>query len=171
MGKKKDREFDIEEELDSVTPEFAAKHPAWLRLKDQLQWYDGKSRRCQRWYKRLKIAQVALAATIPAMSLLPPVYIRWSTSAAGVLIAIFEAIQQMNQYSTLWISYRSTAEHLKHEQFLFLSAAGPYRNLSESDRLVQLSERVEEHVSTEHANWFSESQQHAASTPRKDATK
>jgi len=46
---------------------------------------------------------------------------------------------------------------LKHEKFLFLSAAGPYRDLTDETRLVKLAERVEERVSIEHANWFSES--------------
>jgi len=49
--------------------------------------------------------------------------------------------------------YRSTAERLKHEKYLFLSAAGPYKGLSETDRLIALAERVEELVSAEHANW------------------
>jgi hypothetical protein len=61
----------------------------------------------------------------------------------GVAIALIEAIQQINQYSTLWVTYRSTAERLKHEKYLFLSAAGPYRELTDSEMLVQLAERVE----------------------------
>jgi len=47
---------------------------------------------------------------------------------------------------------------VKHEKYLFLSAAGPYRGLPEPERLIHLAERVEEHVSTEHANWFNETQ-------------
>ena len=115
-----------------------------------------KSQHSQRWYKRLKIAQVSLAVLIPATSLLPGDSAKWAASIAGILIAVLEAVQQMNQYSTLWVTYRATAERLKHEKYLFLSAAGPYKNLSEPDRLIALAERVEEHVSTEHANWFNE---------------
>jgi hypothetical protein len=131
-------------------------HPAWFRLIDQRNWYDKKSQHCQRWYKRLKLTQVTLAVLIPATSLLPPECAKWAASIAGILIAVLEAAQQMNQYSTLWVTYRATAERLKHEQYLFLSSAGPYKSLSEVDRLVALAERVEEHVSTEHANWFNE---------------
>ena len=132
------------------------KHPAWARLEDQLRWYDSKSVYCQRWYKGLKLFQISLAVCIPLASLLEPQLLRVTTSIAGVVIAVLEGVQHMNQYSTLWVSYRSTAEHLKHEKFLFLSAAGPYKGLSEPERLVTLAERVEEHVSTEHANWFNE---------------
>lgn len=131
-------------------------HPAWFRLIDQRNWYDNKSQHCQHWYKRLKFAQVTLAALIPATSLLPADCAKWAASVAGILIAVLEAAQQMNQYSTLWVTYRATAECLKHEQYLFLSNAGPYKGLTETDRLIALAERVEEHVSTEHANWFNE---------------
>lgn len=144
-------------------PEFAASHPAWRRLEGQLQWYDNKSQHCQRWYKWLKLGQVALAVLIPVMSLLPSGLPKWSMAISGTLIALLEAVQQMNQYSTLWVTYRSTAERLKHEKFLFLSAAGPYRSLPEPERLIQLAERVEEHVSTEHANWFNETRRVAGS--------
>lgn len=150
-------------------PAFANAHPAWFRLESQATWYDDKSQHSQRWYKRLKIAQVSLAVLIPATSLLPADGAKWAASIAGILIAVLEAVQQMNQYSTLWVTYRATAERLKHEKYLFLSAAGPYKSLSEPDRLIALAERVEEHVSTEHANWFNETRRVA--TPAKPEAK
>jgi hypothetical protein len=142
-------------------PESVEPHPAWFRLVDQLNWYDRKSQNAQGWYKRLKIAQVTSAVLIPATSLLPADCAKWAAAGLGVLIAVLEAVQQMNQYSTLWFSYRATAERLKHEKYLFLSAAGPYKGLAEPERLVALAERVEEHVSTEHANWFNETRRAA----------
>jgi hypothetical protein len=148
-------------------PESVKAHPAWFRLVDQRNWYDRKSRHCHRWYKLLKVAQVSLAVLIPVTSLLPDACAKWAASIAGVLIAVLETVQQMNQYSTLWIDYRATAERLKHEQYLFLSSAGPYKGLSETDRMVALAERVEEHVSTEHANWFNEARR--ATTAQKSA--
>jgi hypothetical protein len=135
---------------------FDATHPAWIRLEDQIQWYDTKSIHSQFMYKWLKVTQVSLALLVPVMSLLPNEIVRWATALSGVAIALLEGVQQMNQYSTLWVSYRSTAERLKHEKFLFLSHAGPYRGLIGDDLPVQLAERVEEHVSSEHANWFKE---------------
>lgn len=145
-----------EQDGEPPTPAFATGHAGWHRLQNQLDWYDRKSQHCQRWYKRLKIAQVALAVLIPTTTLLPGDAPKWASSIAGCLIAVLEAIQQINQYSTLWVTYRSTAERLKHEKYLFLSAAGPYKGLPEPDRLVALAERIEEHVSAEHANWISD---------------
>lgn len=149
------------EKKEPSVPEWAASHPAWLRLVDQLSWYDSKSIHCQRWYKGLMFSQIVLAVSIPITSHLDPTVSKWLTSIAGGLIAILEGVQHINQYSTLWFTYRATAERLKHEKFLFLSGAGPYKGLPETERLIMLAERVEEHVSTEHANWFNETRQAA----------
>ncbi len=146
-----------DENMNSLpVPEWAVDKPAWLRLEDQLAWYDSKSTHCQRWYKRLKFIQIALAVGIPVASHLEPSVAKWVTSIAGALIAVLESVQHMNQYSTLWVMYRSTTERLKHEKFLSLSSAGPYTDLLDAERLIVLAERVEEHVSSEHANWFNE---------------
>jgi hypothetical protein len=150
-------------------PDWVVNHPAWVRLEDQLEWYDSTSNRCQKWYKWLKFTQVALAVLIPVVSLLEPPYAQWVASIAGALIAILEGVQHMNQYSTLWVTYRSTAEYLKHEKFLFLSGAGPYRGLSNDDRLVKLSEQVEERVSAEHANWFNETRRLSSGAKKEGA--
>jgi hypothetical protein len=131
-------------------------------LENQLRWYDSKCQHSQRWYKRLKIAQVTLAVLIPATSLLPAECAQWAAAIGGILIAVLEAIQQMNQYSTLWVTYRATAERLEHEKYLFLSAAGPYKGMAEPERLVALAERVEERISTEHADWSNETRRAAA---------
>lgn len=146
----------VEKKADFLVPDWAVSHPAWARLEDQLGWYDRKSTHCQNWYKGLKFVQISLAVLIPLLSHLDPACAKWATSIAGALIAVLEGVQHMNQYSTLWVTYRATAERLKHEKFLFLSGAGPYKGQPEAERLIALAERVEEHVSTEHANWFNE---------------
>lgn len=151
-----------ENRQEAPVPDGVKNHPAWARLEDQLAWYDDKSQSNQCWYKRLRVLQVVLAVAIPVASHAEPEIAKWLTSIAGALIAILEGIQHLNQHATLWVTYRSTAERLKHEKYLFLSAAGPYKGLNETDRLTALAERVEEHVSTEHANWFNETQRAAS---------
>lgn len=149
----------IEEKLEAVIPEQAKAHPAWLRLEDQLAWYDAASGRNQSWYKRLRVTQVVLATAIPLISLIPQAWTRWASAVFGGAIAVLEAVQQLNHFGTLWIEYRSTAEHLKHEKFLFLSESGPYRDLDKQDAFRLLAERVEERVSTEHARWVRASEE------------
>jgi len=36
-------------------------NPAFERLEDQLSWYDNKSMENQKWYKRLKVAEIIAA--------------------------------------------------------------------------------------------------------------
>lgn len=122
---------------------------AAARLEDQIAWYDGKSRHNQRWFKRLKVCQIVLAAAIPvavAAKAKP-----WLMAVAGALIVVLEGLQQLYQYQQNWGAYRSTCERLKHEKFLYRAAAGPYANAARPGAL--LAERVEGLVSQEHAAW------------------
>ena len=141
---------------DAKEPEAYVEHPAWQRLEDQLSWYDNKSVRYQNYYKRFHVLQVIVALLIPLISFSDLTYTKWLTASAGALIAILEAVQQINRYSELWVTYRATAERLKRDKYLFLSAAGPFKNLEESDRLLLLAERVEEDILTEHTDWIDE---------------
>ncbi|MBX9893828.1 MAG: DUF4231 domain-containing protein [Nitrosomonas sp.] len=151
-------------------PEPVKTHPAWQRLEEQRKWYASKSASCKNWYRGLRIAQVACAVTIPVFNLFDsPDIAKWLTALSGAAIAILAGIEQINQYSTLWTAYRSTAERLKHEKFLFLSAAGPYRGQEESERLILLAERIEEQISTEHAKWINETNRVAAQDKNKNS--
>lgn len=134
-------------------PDDVASHPAWNRLSEQLEWYDTKSVKCQKRYKYIKVVQTVTAVSIPVVSQIPYDFAKWVTACAGAAIALLETLQQMNQYSTLWVIYRSTAERLKHEKYIFVSGAGQYKGLELNERLEILADRVEEHVSTEHAKW------------------
>ncbi|GGX89839.1 hypothetical protein GCM10007160_16550 [Litchfieldella qijiaojingensis] len=141
---------------DGIAPDADAalrQRAEWRRLEEQLAWYSRRSGHCQRWHKGLRIVQVIFAASIPVISLADVPLARWLTASLGALIAVLEAVEQINQFGPLWIQYRSTAEHLKHEKYLFLAGAGPYRDIERAEALRLLAERVEEHVSREHARW------------------
>lgn len=132
-----------------IPGEAGERGPAWERLEDQLSWYEGKSRNHQTWYQSLKVAQIVIAAAIPAA-----VAAGASAAAAGVLgavIVVLEGLQQLFQFQQNWISYRSTAEALKHEKFLYLASAGPYREADWPE--ATLAERVEGLVSQETVAW------------------
>ena len=77
--------------------------------------------------------------------------------AAGALIVVLEGLQQLQQYQQRWTIYRSTAERLKHEKYLFLARAGPYAGAERPEAM--LAERVEGLVSQEHAAWASEQEE------------
>jgi len=71
----------------------------------------------------------------------------------GGLVVLVEAILHLNQYQQNWITYRSTAEALKHEKFLYLASAAHYATAP--DPRTMLAERVEGLVSREHSKWVS----------------
>jgi hypothetical protein len=122
--------------------------PAWDRLVDQLDWYDRKSSDAQRAFKRVKVTELIIAAAIPVMAGTSASQI--ITAALGGAVVLLEAVQQLYQWQTNWVQYRSTAEALKHEKFLYLAAAGPYAT---GDRRRLLAERLEGLISQEHAKW------------------
>jgi hypothetical protein len=129
-----------------------AADPTLSRLEDQLRWYSEKSAYCRRWYMRLRVASLVAAATIPLTSTIGSV--PYVTGILGVVIVVIEGIQQLNNFHEHWIQFRTTAENLKHEKYLFLAGAGPYRDAK--DARLLLAERVEERISTEEEAWRSD---------------
>ena len=131
-------------------PFYGAGDPTWERLEDQISWYDRKSGDNQRYYKWLKLLEIAIAAALPVVAAVhSPV---WVTGGLAAVIVVLEGAQHLYQFQEHWINYRSTAEALKHERFLYLAEAGPY---AEGDRHTQLAERLEGLTSQEHAKWTS----------------
>jgi hypothetical protein len=127
----------------------AALEATLTRLEDQLNWYDQKSQDNQRLHKVSNIAQIVVAAAIPVLAWITPV---WVVAVLGALIAAFKGLESAYQWEYNWINYRSTAERLKHEKFLFEANAGPYADDPNAQRV--LAERVEGIVSHEHAAWI-----------------
>jgi hypothetical protein len=125
--------------------------PTIDRLEDQITWYDSRSNRNQQLFKVLKLVVIAAAAVIPFLAGIGTS--AWMTGGLGVVIAVVEGLQQLNQYHANWIAYRSTSEALKHEKFLYLGKAGPYAAAADPHAL--LAERIESLVSQEHAKWAS----------------
>lgn len=134
--------------------------PAWERLEDQLAWYDRKSVAAQQAYKRVKLSQLVVGAAVPVAAGLQISAAITATLAAFVVVA--EGVQQLYQWQTNWVLYRSTAEVLKHEKYLYLAAAGPY---STNDRHRVLAERIEGLVSQEHAKWTEARQKDSQTSP------
>ena len=146
----------------------ASDNPTMIRLEDQIRWYDRKSMKNQRWFKRLKVTQIGAAAIIPFAAGFKDNFLSLDTAIVtgvlGVLIVVLEGLQSLSQYQHNWITYRSTCEELKHERYLWEAKAGPYLKAENPDAL--LAERVESLISREHAKWIPAVDK-AAKEPRK----
>ena len=119
------------------------------RLDDQLRYYDKAAVRTQRNLKILKTLTFVFAGLVPVTAAFDmPVVV---PAVLGFAVLVAEGLLQLNQYEQLWMTYRSTAEALKHEKFLFLALAGDYADAENPRRL--LAERVEGLVLQEHSRW------------------
>lgn len=126
-------------------------NPTLQRLDEQIAWYDTKSRECQLRYKGLKAVVIIGAAAIPVIAAFDvPVYV---AGILGGIVVVVEGLLQAYQYHKNWITYRSTAESLKHEKYLYLARADAYAYSKKPLRL--LAERIEGLISQEHARWIS----------------
>jgi len=138
--------------LDTNSPK-SPEEVTLLRLQDQLNWYSARSSQNKSWFQGLKMLTIVSAALIPVIVTSHVRYGSEVSAGLGVLIAIVEGLQQLKQYHGNWISYRATAEALKHEQFLYLAKAGPY--ISADHPQSMLAERVESLITQEEGKWVS----------------
>lgn len=123
------------------------------RLDNQINWYSSKSSEAQSWYKRLKFADNLLALLIVPISYYSDScwWFKYAGIVAGILIALSNFFQSMNKYHENWIQYRSTAEILKHERYLYLTRSGGYAN--SPNAFNELVERCESIISSENIDW------------------
>lgn len=125
------------------------------RVEDQIRWYDRKSQSNQRWFKRLRVAEVVCAASIPFLSGYIHVYqdeITVVVGGLGLVVACIAGLLGLYQFQENWIEYRTTCESLKKEKYLFLTCSDPYDCEGEK-RLQLLVYRVETLISKENTNW------------------
>lgn len=124
------------------------------RLNDQIDWYSNKSQWNQKWFKRLRILEITLAAAIPVLSinLNNSAIIKYITASISAGITIIISIQSLYNFHEYWIEYRMVAETLKHEKYLYETTTGIY-NSGQTTKLNLLIERVESIISHENINW------------------
>ena len=119
------------------------------RLNDQLGWYDRRAKDHQRWYQRLKVAQIVTAAAIPVVAAFGG-----GADVAGLLgalVVVVEGLQQLFQFQQNWLRYRSAAQALEAEKHLYLASAGPYARARRPALLF--AERLEGLLSSEVSAW------------------
>ena len=137
------------------------------RVDDQICWYDNKSQRSQRWFKRLRAIEIIAAGAIPLFAGFGG-GATWSVIVVGVLGAagaIFASLLSLNQFQENWIEYRTTCESLKHEEYLFLTNAEPY---NEEDPFGLFVQRIESLISKENSTWSQYTRSDAeSSNPKK----
>src|SRR6185436_10149479 len=69
----------------------------------------------------------------------------------GIIVAAIAGLITLIKFQENWIEYRSVAESLKFEKFLFLSKAGPYKDVPDAYPLFV--ERFESLISSSTKKW------------------
>lgn len=121
------------------------------RLEDQIAWYSKRAKRSQWRFKVVKLAELALAASLPVWAVFGLGWGTQATAVTGMLIVVLQGFEQLFQDQQNWITYRSTCEQLKHEKYLFHAGAGPYASATQPVR--RLADRIEGLISQEHSKW------------------
>jgi len=122
------------------------------RVDDQIDWYDGKSQSAQKHFRWLRRAEILCAAAIPFLAGFSGRHasIPVAVGLLGSVIVVLAAFQSLGQHHENWIEYRTTCESLKHEKYLFLTAARPYDT---DDPFPRFVDRVEGLISKENSSW------------------
>lgn len=123
------------------------------RLDEQQKWLSAKSGFNQRWYKRLRVVEIVVAASIPFFASLinsgmPSM--SYVVAFLGFVIAAVSAFLSLNKFQENWVEYRAAAETLKREKFLFLTRTPPY---ADGAAFATLVERVEAVLQKQNAGW------------------
>lgn len=144
------------------------------RLDDQIAWYDRKSGWNQKWFKRWQLTQIIAAAVIPFLSGMDsktPLFdmeIKWTMMIGllGMLVAIATAAIALYKFQENWVQYRTTAEQLRYERFLFLTGVSPYHDSTAFELLVK---RIENIISKEASQWAQAAQEKTSNKPSAEA--
>jgi hypothetical protein len=104
----------------------------------------------------MKAIVIGGAAAIPVVAAFQaPLYV---PAILGALVVVVEGLLHAYQYHTNWLTYRTAAEALKHEKYLYLARADVYYRSRQPLRL--LAERIEGLISQEHGRWISSLHEH-----------
>ncbi len=125
-----------------------------MRVYDQICWYDKQSGNNKRRFLGLKITEICLSLCIPFLA----AFISSDTSplkvvvgVLGIVIAAIGGIITLIKFQENWIEYRTVAESLKLEKFLFLAKTGPYKDIA--DPFALFVDRFESLISTSTKKW------------------
>jgi hypothetical protein len=123
------------------------------RVDDQLQWLSHASKTNKRHFLAWRVLEILLGTSITILS---PISgsLPWAPltiAVAGGGIAVSGALLALSRNQENWVRYRSLAEGLKREKYLFLTAAPPYEKADDAfPRFVLAAEDL---MSEERGGW------------------
>lgn len=136
------------------------------RVLNQIDWYNEKSTRNQRFFKGWMITSIVLSAFIPILTLLSDIpcsiLIKLLITTISSAVTAISAIISLYHFQDLWVQYRANCEILQSILHRYLTKTGEFRNATEADALNLLVMSCEEYMTKEFQTWV------ASNTPRPD---
>jgi hypothetical protein len=123
------------------------------RVEYQIAWYSKQASKNKKLNNASKGAVILLASSIPLVTQLnfDAELKNLSLTTIGAAIAIISGLSTLLKFSEKWGKYRSNAERLKNELYLFKTKTGQYQDVDTAFKL--LVPKVEEIISTENIVW------------------
>jgi hypothetical protein len=130
-------------------------------LEESFDRFDRESEVNKRLYQYLKVLTLIAGGSVTVAAALsaPPLF----TATIGALLVLIEGVQQLFRYHDRWLSFRTTAESLKREKFLYSVAAPPYGPQPDP---ALLAERIEAILATEVATFEAFEKPRVINAPR-----
>jgi Protein of unknown function (DUF4231) len=126
------------------------------RLDTQIAYYSNAATAAKHKFQRTKVVEIILAASVPLFSALITQAnadtLKIVVGVIGVSISILSGMLLLFKFDENWVTYRTTAEALKSEKYLFLTRSGTYKGKQASMLFI---ERVEQILDEEHSKWQS----------------
>lgn len=104
------------------------------RVDSQVEKFDQQARRNQRIYSVLRMTTITcnvLTALAIALTLAAParfkLYMGMGALVLSMIVLATHQIQEFYKFGAKWEKFRTVAEQIKSEKFLFLNDAGTYR--------------------------------------------
>ena len=121
------------------------------RVDNQIAWYSRKSNLNKKGFIVFQIMTFVASASVPVFAMFSgDIWARVTVAILGSATAITTGIVSLYQFREHWIEYRTTAESLKHEKYLYQTGMSHY---SGDNAFSVLVERVEALVSQENTAW------------------
>jgi hypothetical protein len=121
------------------------------RVDGQIAYYEQAAGRAKRMHRLLQSGIIVLSVMVPVVVNRP---VGWAgpfqvaVLAVALLLPIMTGLANFRKYGEAWLSYRTAAEMLQNEKYLFLTGSGRYHN--NPNAFQDLVETVESLLSAEH---------------------
>lgn len=121
------------------------------RVDYQIDWYSKRSARNKSCFLGFQIGAILSASSIPIIAqFLDFSWVSMTIAVLGGVSAVIASVVSLLQFRDRWADYRTTAETLRHERFLYLTGSGPYEEERSLPRFVKAIESL---VSQENTAW------------------